>query len=305
MNIVNYLWQYICHPQNILIGLLGHFGQVLSDRQYLKCQYRLQMGKRLDLNNPELYTEKLQWLKLFDRRPEYTIMVDKYAVKDYVKSLIGEDYIIPTIGVWDNFEDIELDLLPNQFVLKTTHGGGNTGVVVCKDKQYFDVHYAKEKLNKSLHANLYDTQREWPYKNVKKRILAEQYMVDESGYELKDYKVFCFNGEPKMIDVDYNRSTKHQRNLYTPQWERINATLGYPSEESREIEKPTVLNKLLDLAKLLSHGIPHVRVDFYIINNKIYFGELTFFHGSGFEKSYPDSFDKQMGDWLTLPIKHT
>lgn len=294
---------YLNNPKDFLIGALVKLGGPLNDKLYLKMLYYLRMGKRLNLNKPQLFTEKIQWLKLYNRKPGYSLMVDKYEVKNIVSQMIGKAHIIPTLGVWEKPDDIEWGKLPYQFVLKTTHGGGNCGVIICKDKNKIDKEKVCKQLNMSFKQNLYKALREWPYKNVKKRIIAEQYMVDESGYELKDYKVFCFNGEPKMIDVDYNRSLNHQRNLYTPEWERINATLGYPSDETKEISKPKALNEILNFARLLSKGIPHVRVDFYIINDTVYFGELTFFHGSGFEKTHPKSFDKKMGDWLVLPEK--
>lgn len=294
---------FIGHPKNILLALIYKYGGFLKDSVYAKLLYRIKLGRKLHLDNPRTYTEKIQWLKLYNRDPLYTQLVDKVEVKRIVADKIGDKYVIPTIGIWDKPEDIEWEKLPSQFVLKTTHGGGNYGVIVCKDKGAINIDEICRKLDLSLKQDLYRTLREWPYKDVKKRIMAEQYLEDESGFELKDYKIFCFNGVPKMIDVDYNRATNHQRNLYTPDWVRINATLGYPSDETREIPRPNVLEELLGLAKELSSGFPHVRTDFYIIGDKIYFGELTFYHGSGFEKSYPDDFDWEMGKWLSLPTK--
>ena len=186
--------------------IVTRFQFLFSDKLYCKIIYYLEMGKHLDLNAPQSYNEKLQWLKLYDRNPKYTTMVDKYAVKNYVAEKIGSEYIIPTLGIWDKPEDIEWEKLPNQFVLKTTHGGGNTGVVVCKDKSHFDKEKAIVKLNKSLKEDLYRVLREWPYKNVPHRIMAEEYIEGENG-DLPDYKFFCFNGVVKALFVGTERQT--------------------------------------------------------------------------------------------------
>ena len=271
----------------------------IPDQMFLKFAYKTLVGRKLNLNNPETFNEKLQWLKLYDRKPIYTTMVDKYAVKDYVASIIGEQYIIPTLGVWDNFDDIDFDALPNQFVLKCTHDSG--GLVICKDKSNLDRIATKKKIEKCLKRNFYWSGREWPYKNVKPRIIAEKYMEDESGYELKDYKVFNFDGEPKMIQVDYDRFIGHMRNLYTPDWEYIEASIEYPTNPNHVIEKPETLEKMLELARTLSKGIPHARTDFYSIDDKLYFGEITLYHGSGYEKLTPKAFEDQISSWLKLP----
>lgn len=294
--------EYIKHPDILGYRLLQQYFTWLPDKLYVMLMFRFKMGYWPNLKNPQTFSEKLQWLKLYNRRPEYTMMVDKYAVKDYVASIIGEEYIIPTLGVWDKPEDIEWDKLPEQFVLKTTHGGGSTGVVICKDKSTFDKKKAISKLNSSMKQDIYRYLKEWPYKNVQRRIIAEKYIVDENN-ELNDYKVFNFDGEPRMIEVDYNRFQGHLRNLYDTDWERIHATLKYPSDPEREFTKPEVLEELKELCRKLSDGIPHVRSDFFIVDNKIYFGELTFYHGSGYEKTTPEEFNKTLGDWLVLPTE--
>jgi hypothetical protein len=276
------------------LGLYNH----MPDDKYLKKKYKLVMGTELNLDNPKTFNEKLQWLKLHDRKPVYTTMVDKYEAKKYVGNIIGEEYIIPTLGVWDTFEDVDFNKLPEQFVLKCTHDSG--GLVICKDKLSLDMEAAHKKINRCLKRNYYYHGREWPYKNVKPRIIAEKYMTDESGVELKDYKIFNFNGEPKMIQVDYNRFVKHKRNLYTTDWEYIDAAIKYPTDASVDIKKPEKLDEMLELAKILSAGIPHVRTDFYSINDKIYFGELTFYHESGMGKFDPEQFGVDMGSWIKL-----
>lgn len=302
MKVFNRIKRWVKDPQFFFTGLLLKVSPIMPDKIFLSCMYRVRCGYWPQWSNPQTFNEKLQWLKLYNRRPEYTIMVDKCAVKDYVASLIGQKYIIPTIGIWNSPEEIDWDLLPDRFVLKTTHGGGSVGVIVCKDKKNLDIASTKIKLYNSLNQDIYKILREWPYKDVKKRIMAEEYIEGESG-ELEDYKVFNFNGEPRMIQVDYNRFSGHLRNLYTPKWERMQETLGYPSDPQKEFPKPVVLDELLNLSRKLSAGIPHVRSDFYIVGDKIYFGELTFFHGSGFERTIPEEFGKHMGDWLTLPPK--
>lgn len=292
---------YIKNPKSLLTSLWIKKCYRLSDKWFLMGFYFFATGRLLSLKNPQTFNEKIQWLKLYDRRPEYTMMVDKYAVKDYVAGIIGQEHIIPTLGVWDRPEDIDFDMLPQQFVLKTTHGGGSCGVIICKDKSVFDINAALEKLHEAMNQNIYAGAREWAYKNVRPRIIAEKYIIESNG-ELNDYKVFTFGGEPKLIELDYNRYKGHQRNLYDFNWNRIEATIQYPSDEKRVFDKPSVLNDLYDYSKRLSECIPHVRIDYYIIDSHIYFGEMTFYHGSGVEKISPRWFDLQLGEWIKLPV---
>lgn len=281
-----------------IIILVTH---ILPDKLYVCIAYRVRVGKKLNLKNPQTFNEKLQWLKLYDRNPIYTTMVDKYEAKKYVAECIGEQYIIPTLGVWEQFDDIDFDALPKQFVLKCTHDSG--GVVICRDREKLDIEAARKKIEKSLKRNYYWSGREWPYKNIKPRIIAEQYMEDGVTQELRDYKVFCFDGIPKVIQVDFGRFTNHERNLYSTQWEYLGFTSLYPTNPEVVIPKPESLDEMLDLAAKLSNGIPHIRVDMYVVNNKIYFGELTLYHGGGTEKYTPSEWDKRLGDWLVLPLK--
>lgn len=305
---MNKILPYLKHPQMIAFGLMykklrSEWGKKLSDEEYLSLVYKLRFGKKLNLESPKTFSEKLQWLKLYDRKPIYTTMVDKYEAKKYVADIIGEEYIIPTLGVWDKFEDIDFDTLPEQFVLKTTHDSG--GVVICRDKKTFDIEKAKEKIESSLKREFYYLWREWPYKDVKPRIIAEKYMVDESGVELKDYKVFCFGGEPKFVNVDFDRFSDHKRNIYSTDWELLEISNYYPRDPKRKIEKPEKLEEMMHLARMLSAGIPHIRVDFYSINDRIYFGELTFFHASGYKEFYPKKWNYIIGSWIELPQKKT
>lgn len=282
-----------------LLGLYNH----MSDEDYLKKAYKIRTKKELNLDSPETFNEKLQWLKLYDRKPEYTTMVDKYAVKEYVSNLIGEEYVIPTLGVWNRFEDIDFDSLPDQFVLKTTHDSG--GIVICKDKSNFDFSAAKAKINRSLKHDYYMYTREWPYKDVPKRIIAEKYMVDESGYDLKDYKFFCFNGEVRAMFVATDRQ-KHGEEVkfdfFDENYNHLPIKQGHPNAVVPP-QKPSCFEEMKVFASKLSQGIPHLRVDFYEVNGKIYFGELTFFHFSGMTPFVPEEWDRRFGDWIKLPDK--
>lgn len=295
--------RFMCNPiiRFNYLSKLGFYNN-LTDEEFIRRKYELITGKHLNLDHPVSYNEKLQWLKLYDKHDEYVELVDKYQVKKIVASKIGQDHIIPTIGVWNSPQEIDFDSLPNQFVLKTTHDSG--GVVICDNKAKLDVNKTKKYLHKSLKRDFYKVVgREYPYKNVPRKIIAEKYMVDESGTELKDYKVFCFNGVPKFIQVDFDRFTGHKRNLYTTDWQYIPASIEFPTDPNHKIEKPQCLDELLFLAKKLSEGFVHVRTDFYIIGKEIYFGELTFFHGSGFETFTPDSFGVNVGNLIDLNKK--
>lgn len=284
---------YLC------LRLLHQFRAWVPDRQYQEIQFRCIEGRKLNLDNPQTFNEKLQWLKLYDRKPEYTMMVDKYAVKKYVAEIIGEEHIIPTYAVYDNVDEIDISKLPEQFVLKCTHDSG--GIAICSDRSAFDLKAAKEKLSRRMKVNNFLHTREWPYKDVPHKIIAEKYMVDESGWQLKDYKVFCFNGEPKFVEVDYDRYVGHKLNVYDLNWNYIDFYMTSPNDENVIIEKPKRLDLILDFSRKLSVGIPFVRADFYSIGDEIYFGELTFHPGSGLIDFHPEEYDWKIGKLLTLP----
>ena len=271
----------------------------IPDKLYLKLKFRILMKKKLNLNNPITYNEKLQWLKLYDRKDIYTKMVDKVEAKEYVASIIGRDYIIPTLGVYDKFDDINFEDLPNQFVMKCTHDSG--GVVICKDKKNFDIENAEKIINKFLKRKYYYSHREWPYKNVKPRIIIEKYMVDESGYELKDYKFFVFDGVVKtmFIATDRNAKTETCFDFYDEKFNHLPFTNGHPNSK-KTLKKPTGFEEMLELAAKLGNEIPHVRIDFYDINGKVYFGEMTFFHWSGFVPFKPEEWDYKFGEFLNI-----
>ena len=274
---------------------------VLPDKTYIKIKFWLETGYRLDLNNPQSFNEKLQWLKFNDQHDEYTMMVDKYLVKDYVASLIGEKYLIPTIGVYNTIEEIKWEDLPQQFVLKTT--GDSGGVIVCKDKTKLNIDETKKKLGKLKNRNYYKYNKEYPYKNVHPRYIVEEYIVDESGYELKDYKFFCFNGEPKFVQIDFDRYSNHRRNVYDINWNLLDLQIKFPKGHDRVFPKPDNYEEMLEVARMLSKGIPHVRIDLYNVTGKIYFGEMTFFHGSGMEVFTPLEWDYKFGDFIKLPVR--
>lgn len=277
-------------------------GKLIPDRIWIQMKYYKAFGRFCDMKNPKTYNEKLQWLKLNNRRPEYSVMVDKFEMKRFVSERIGTEYVIPSIGgPWNTVEEIELGSLPEQFVLKTTHDCG--GVVICKDKSKFDFNTACEFLNKHLHNNYYLAHREWPYKNVRPRIFAEQYMEDESGYGLRDYKWFCFDGEPKALYVASERSnenTETKFDFFDAEFNHLPIINGHPNSDFH-IERPKGFEKMKKLAAKLSKGYPHLRVDFYDINGNIYVGELTFFHWSGLVPFEPEEWDLMFGSWITLP----
>ena len=275
----------------------GFFNKV-SDEKFLKMQYKNIMGKELNIDCPQTFNEKLQWLKLNDRNPIYKTLVDKYEVKNYISEKIGEKYIIPTLGVWDRFNDIEFDSLPNQFVLKCTHDSG--GVSICKDKSDFDFEKARDKIESSLKRNYYYSSREWPYKNVTPKIIAEKYMEDR-GESLQDYKFMCFNGEMKCSFVCSDRFSEQGLHVtfFDRDWNVMPFERHYPSKKEG-LPKPKNYDKMIELAEILSKDIPFVRVDFYEIAGEIYFGELTFYPGSGYEEFTPEEWDYELGKWIDL-----
>lgn len=256
----------------------------IPDKLFLKLKYKLKMGKKLNLKKPQTFNEKLQWLKLYDRKDVYTTMVDKYEVKKYISDVIGEEYVIPTIGIYNKFDDIDFEKLPNKFVMKCTHDSGST--IVCKNKEEFDTENAKKKVNKALKYNYYYSGREWPYKNVKPRIIIEKYMEDDNVGDIIDYKIYSFNGKCNYVMVCTDRMIGETKFLfYDKNWilQKDMTKDGLKYGDSINIDKPQNLDKMFELASKLSENIPFVRVDFYEVNSKIYFGELTFFPSAGFD----------------------
>ena len=290
---------YIYKPYKILLYLVSRNMIYMEDTAFLKLKYKNIIGEKLNLNNPQTFNEKLQWLKLNDRKDIYTTMVDKYEVKKYVSDVIGEKYIIPTLGIYNSFDEIDFEKLPNKFVVKCTHDSGST--IICKDKKKFDIKKAKKKINKALKYNYYYAGREWPYKNVKPRIIIEEYIEDEELKDLRDYKFFCFNGKVNLFKVDFNRFLEHRANYYDKNLKLLEfGEEVCPPDFEKKIEIPKDIMKMILLAEKLANGTKFVRIDFYYTNKKIYFGEMTFYPASGFGKFIPDSWDERLGVMINL-----
>lgn len=285
-------------PRLILTFILSRYCHWMNDELYLRVLYFLRMGKMLHLNPPVTYNEKLQWLKLHDRNPEYTRMVDKVTAKEYVAKIIGSEYIIPTLGVWDKFDDIDFESLPNQFVLKCNHNSG--GLVICRNKRELDIAKSKVAINRSLFKNYFFGTREFPYKNISPCILAEKYINDGSE-ELQDYKFMCFNGSVKCSFVCTERFSKDglKVTFFDRDWKILPFTRKYVNSKV-PIIKPTNYDKMIELAEVIAREIANsfVRIDFYNVKGEIYFGEITFFPGSGMEVFYPEEWDRILGDWI-------
>ncbi|WP_300902903.1 ATP-grasp fold amidoligase family protein [uncultured Clostridium sp.] len=292
--------KFVKNPYKVVV-YLGNKNLLnwLSDERYIKMIYKARTGKTLNLKNPSTYNEKLQWLKLYNRNSIYTQMVDKYEVRNYIKNSIGEKYLIPLIGQWDNFNDINFEELPMKFILKCNHDSG--GLVVCLDKNKLDLDKINKRINKSLKRNYYNHSREWPYKNIKPKIICEEFIQDEDGKAPMDYKFYCFNGEIKLIQVDIDRFGNHKQNFYDENWNFKDIRIHCENDKNIEINEPINFNEMKKVVKKLAKEIPHVRVDLYNVNGKIYFGELTFFHMSGMTNFKDEKLNEKMGEWIYLP----
>ena len=303
--------QKIIHAYKKYFTIEGGYDCILPDRIYLKKLYKKRLNKQLNLRTPRSFTEKLNWLKLYDRTPEYTTMVDKYAVREIIKEIIGEKYLVPLLGVWDNAHDIDFDKLPESFVLKCNH---DSNVYICSDKtnqhftdklnnQYYSFEAVRDQLKKNLKTNYYKGCREWPYKNVKRKIIAEKFMNNTNGDDLVDYKLFCFNGVPKMIMINSGRFSEEgtKTDMYNTNWEHLDMQDGHYPFAGDVFQKPDNLDEMIKIAMKLSQGIPFLRVDINVWDGELYFGELTFFHSAGFECFQPEKWDVDIGNWLTLP----
>ncbi|HUM84512.1 MAG TPA: ATP-grasp fold amidoligase family protein [Lachnospiraceae bacterium] len=285
----------------------------LSDEEFIKLKFRTEFGYELDLNNPKSFNEKIQWLKLYNHEPIYTIMVDKYKVREYIADIIGGEYLIPLLGVWSKPEEISFESLPKRFVLKCNHNSG-TGMYICRDKSQIDKDSVLDGLRRGLREDYYKSGREWPYKNVPRKIICEQYLTDDGpisdtiseiqNAELRDYKLMCFNGEVKCSFVCADRFSEKGMHLsfYDRDWNEMPFERAYPRIQNK-VSKPKNYDKMVTLAEELSKDIPFVRVDFYEAGGKIYFGELTFFPGGGYEKFTPFEWDYTLGSWIKLPDK--
>lgn len=256
--------------------------------------YKVKGISKLNLKHPQTYNEKIQWQKVYDHNPLYTQLADKYAVREYVADKAGEQYLIPLLGKWDRFEDIDFNSLPNQFVLKCNHDCAS--VIICKDKKTFDVEAAKKKLKRALNRNFYYGYAEWQYKDIVPCILAEKYMQDGESDDLRDYKFQCFSGKPYSCRIDIGRFTDHRRNVYDMEWNLLPWQKGHYKNSDVPVEKPKGFDEMVEVVKKLSDGLRQVRVDLYNINGHIYFGELTFTNGGGYEVFVPEEYDRFLGD---------
>ena len=279
------------------------FSHLFSDKIYLKYMYKMLIGQKLNLKTPRTFNEKIQWLKLYNRNPKQCVMVDKYAVKSYISERVGEEYIIPTLGVYDRFEDIDFEALPDQFVLKCTHDSGST--IICREKSLFNIRDAEQKIKKNLKNNLFWHGREWVYKDLKPRIIVEQYMKDDTNSTLTDYKFYCFNGTAKFLYIskDMNDRSKAAMCFLTLDWELAEYERSDYKLLTEIPPRPYNLERMIEIAGELSNGFDFVRVDLYEINNKVYFSELTFFPASGFSQYKKYEHDLEIGNMLALTAK--
>lgn len=283
-----------------LAGLLIKFGKCLPDKLYLTLQYLLYEGRLINWSKPRTFTEKIQWLKLNNRTELLHILVDKYEVKNYVASQIGKEYIIPTLGLWCNADEIDFSSLPDRFVLKCTHSSHAS--VVCKDKALLDIKAAKEFLNRCLLTSPYEKYREWAYKDVAPRILAERYIENYGQSDLIDYKFYCFGGQAKFCQVIMNRTERESIDFFNRDWEKqefigLNVSAVHAEDE---ISRPDNYDLMLCIADKLSNGFPFVRVDLYEVGNKVYFGEMTFYPGAGLGNFRPSKWNRILGDYLHI-----
>ena len=290
--------------RHLLYALLHRFSWLIpDDRLYLKLYYKLSVGKPLDLDNPVTFNEKQQWLKLYHRKDLYTTLADKVAVKEYVSKLIGQEYVIPTLKIWKKPGDINFDELPEQFVLKTNNDGGCNGVVICKDKKSLDKRKALREIRHSFYfRNPYLKAREWPYKNIKKCVFAEQYLEDPALKELRDYKFYCFSGEAKIMCLVAGRGSKDGATFdyYDDNFNHLDFHQEHPASKTPQ-DMPVCFEEMKRLASILSKDIPFVRVDFYEVDGHPYFGEFTFFDSGGTGPFHPEIWDDILGSWINLP----
>ncbi len=297
---------YLKHPQILGNIVLYYLCRWMPDEMYLKFKYRLWMGERLNLKNPQSFCEKLQWLKLYNRKPEYTMMVDKVRVKDFVASRVGQEFLIPTLGVWDDPEKIDFDSLPNRFVLKCNHNSG-LGMYICKDKSKMNIERVKRGLSRGLKQDYYIGNREWPYKNVPRRILAEEYIEPNLDREdLSDYKWYCFDGKPMYCQVIQNRSSHETIDFFDTNWTHLDFVgLSRKAHNARVLpQRPVNLETHLKIACSLSRQIPFSRIDLYESRGRVYFGEITFFPASGLGCFTPSKYNCILGQLITLPDRN-
>lgn len=291
------------HPRKWIRIIWKYY--LMPEKVYLKWQFKKRYNEKLNLKKPVTFSEKINWLKLYDRNPKYHKLVDKYEVKKIIAQEIGEHLIIPTYGVWDKFDDINFDALPEKFVLKCTHDSAS--VVICTDKKNFDFKKARKKLSEALKVDYYHFQNlQWAYKGIKPRIMAEKFLEDKAANELSDYKFYCFNGVAKLCQVIANRFSKVTIDFYDPNWNYVEGLVGLSLKAKNSninVQKPEKYEEMIAIAEKLSQSIPFVRVDMYYVDNQIYFGEMTFYPAGGMGYFRPDKWNSIIGDWIVLPQK--
>lgn len=298
MKLLNYIFK---EPNMILAAIWARIGKNVKDSTYIKWRYQFIFKRKFHDDNPVTYNEKLNWLKIHYYNPLYTELVDKAEVKKYVSERIGKDAVIPTYGVWDKFDDIDFSSLPDRFVIKSTNGGGGSGVYICKDKSKIDKACVKHLLEESMKTNFH-IGREWVYYNLKPRIIAEQFLSSNKDTELKDYKFFCINGQVKFFKIDFGRFVEHHANYYTPEGRLLPfGEKSCPPDPTHKEIMPCNLNKMVEIAEKLSQGIPLLRVDLYNVDGRIYFGELTFFPAGGSDALKPEEWEYKIGEMISLP----
>ncbi len=297
------LKKWISEKYKMYFTIEGKYTCILPDKIYLKKVYKARIGKNLNLKNPKTFMEKMNWLKLYDRNPLYTIMADKYKAREYIAEKVGEQYLVPLLGVWDSPDEIDFDALPDQFVLKCNH---DNGVIICKDKSQLDVEKIKKELSERLERDYYKKLREWPYKNIPRKIICEKYMKNDNGTKPLDYKFFCFNGEPRLVMVNSNRFSNGGVGVdfYNMDWKYVEINYGHHTSAGDVFIQPKGFFAMQDFAKKLSENIPLIRVDFSYWNEEVYVGELTFFSAGGYTDLSPVEWEKELGSWIELPKKH-
>ena len=276
-------------------------GRLIPDKLLCSCIYYINYGKKLNLKVPENYSEKILWMKLYDHNPLYTTLVDKYAVRKIVEERIGNKYLIPLLGVYKNFNEIDFDKLPSRFVMKCTHDSGSC--IVCLNKDKFDYKMAKKKITKALNTNYFYKSREWPYKNVPPQIIIEQYMSDDKNNGIRDYKFFCFNGKVKFLMIASDRHLGRQNlkfNFYDTDFNKMDMYQHNHKTSKESDPKPHNFDEMVKIAEVLSKGLKHVRIDLYSVNDKVFFGEYTFFHSGGYCQFLPIKYEKMIANWFKL-----
>ena len=294
---INELFRVINNPLLIVSVIFqSSFFTKISDKNFYRIMYFMRTWKFLNLKKPRTFNEKIQYLKLHDRNHEYTKLVDKFEVRNIVKKKLGPDILVPIYGVFSNFNEINFEKLPNSFVIKCTHDSGS--YIIVENKNSLDLKKTKKYINNKLSKNYFQKGREWPYKNVKPRIIVEKLLKTEN--DLNDYKVFCFNGQPKFIQVDFDRFKNHKRNIYDFNWKLLDIFIEYPNDFSKKIEKPLLLDQIYKCSIELSKNLIFSRIDFYISDSKLFFGEITLHHGSGYELIRPEQYNLKFGNWIKL-----